>query len=45
MQDFDRYPSRREILSRAAGGFGAIALAGLMQENGLANDSLDVVYV
>jgi hypothetical protein len=29
------YPSRRAFLARAGGGFGTLALAGLLQENGL----------
>src|SRR5580704_11349016 len=29
------YPSRREFLSRAGNGFGMLALAGLLQEQGL----------
>lgn len=33
---FNRFHSRRDFLSRAGGGFGALALGGLLQQNGLA---------
>src|SRR5438105_6631360 len=32
MTDLPRLPTRRELLSRAAGGFGAVALAGMLAE-------------